>query len=285
MAFPPVRYDIDISRRACLDSFRYFAGLVAVVALTHCRDAGPDVTPATVVIPPVVSATLVSGTSISLTAVVSNAGGGVLTGQLVEWLSADPNIAAVSSAGVVTAIHTGEAQITATIGAVRSLPITLTVTPGAATRLAIRTQPTGAASGVPLATQPIVDIQDAAGNRVTSATATVTASLATGGGSVTCATATAVGGFAAFTGLSISGPVGDKTLAFSATGLAPVTSSGFVLGPGAPTKLALRVQPSGAASGAPLLTQPVVEIRDDAGNLTTAALTTVTATIGLEAAR
>jgi hypothetical protein len=29
----------------------------------------------------------------------------------------------------------------------------------------------------------------------------------------------------------------------------------------------------------------VVEIRDDAGNLTTAALTTVTATIGLEAAR
>jgi len=49
-----------------------------------------------------------------------------------------------------------------------------------------------------LTTQPIIEVRDAAGNLVTTATPTITATIATGGGTVTGSTATAVGGVATF---------------------------------------------------------------------------------------
>jgi hypothetical protein len=113
-----------------------------------------------------------------------------------------------------------------------SASLTVTVTPGAATQLGIRTQPLGAAIGAPLATQPVIEIRDAAGNVVTSSTATVTASIANGGGTlVGAASATAVSGVATFSGLAITGTAGPRSLAFASTGLAAVTSAGFTITP------------------------------------------------------
>ena len=126
----------------------------------------------------------------------------------------------------------------------------------------------------------MIEVRDAAGNVVPTATSAVTASLASGGGAISGATTVnAAGGVATFTSLVVDGAIGDRTLTFSASGLASVASSTFALQAGAPTQLVVRTQPNGAAVGAPLTTQPVVELRDAAGNLSTASTLAVTTTI------
>lgn len=259
---------------------RWIVPILALCTATACRDMGPDATPAQVAITPSAAATVPSGTSFTLTAESTNAGGSPVVGQSVTWVSSDVSVALVSLTGVVTAARVGQASITAKVGSITSTPVSVTVTPGVATRLVIRLQPTGAKSGAPLTTQPTIEVQDASGNLVSSSTATVTAVIATGGGTITGSTTTAVGGVATFTSLALSGVVGDRTLTFSSPGMALVTSTGLALTAGAPARLVVRTQPQGAVSNAPFATQPVVELRDDAGNLATSSNATVTAGVG-----
>jgi hypothetical protein len=270
---------LSSATRRPVGAARAFAVLF-LVALTRCVDAGPDVTPAKIVITPAAGGTITSGTTLSLTAVVSNAAGGVLANQVVDWMSDDPAVADVSPLGIVTGSRVGQTQLTASVGALRSASVTITVTPGTATQLAVRTQPAGAAAGLPLKTQPAIEIRDAAGNVVTSSNLTVTAVIATGGGAVTGSTATADAGVATFSDLTIRGSVGDRTLAFSVAGLTSVSSSGFALEPGLAAKLLIRTEPTGALSGAPLGVQPVLEFRDEWDNIATSSTETVTATLG-----
>ena len=97
---------------------------------------------------------------------------------------------------------------------------------GSAVAAAITTQPTGAASGSALATQPVIRIVDAAGNTVTSSTVSVVASIASGGGTLSGTTSVAaVNGVATFTNLVITGTSGNRTLTFTPTSLTAVTSS------------------------------------------------------------
>src|SRR5207244_325726 len=104
----------------------------------------------------------------------------------------------------------------------------ITITAGTATQLTVTTQPSATAlSGVAFAQQPAVQLRDGAGNAVSQAGVTVTAAIATGGGTLGgTLTATTTGtGVASFTGLSISGTAGGRTLSFSATGLTAVHST------------------------------------------------------------
>lgn len=97
--------------------------------------------------------------------------------------------------------------------------------------LAIRTQPVGAASGVALGTQPVIEIRDAQGSLVGTATNTVTASLASGSGILSGTVAVAaVAGVATFTNLVITG-AGTDTVQFSATGLSGVVSGSVTISP------------------------------------------------------
>jgi hypothetical protein len=106
------------------------------------------------------------------------------------------------------------------------------VTPGVPTQLGVRTQPIGATIGSPFSTQPVVEVRDAAGNLVTTSTATVTASIAEGGGTLLgSASVAAVGGVATFTGLAINGVAGPRSLRFAATGLNAATSARFTITP------------------------------------------------------
>jgi hypothetical protein len=153
---------------------------------------------------------------------------------------------------------------------------------GSPAKLVITTQPsTTATNGVALATQPVVDAQDAGGNTVTSATGTVTATVSTGSGTLTNATATFTSGVATFSGLTITGLIGNDTLTFSATGLTSATaSSATTLAAGSATQLVITTQPStSASSGVVLTTQPVVTAEDASGNPVTTAVGTVTATV------
>src|SRR5512139_1296349 len=115
------------------------------------------------------------------------------------------------------------------------------VSPPAPSRLEILTSPgASAASGVPLAPQPVLQLLDASGAAVASRGVLVTASLASGGGSLEGATGvrTDQDGRAAFTDLAIRGATGPRTLRFSATGLSAAISGTISLGPG-PTTVAI----------------------------------------------
>src|SRR5205085_582954 len=104
----------------------------------------------------------------------------------------------------------------------------IAITAGAATQVSITTQPSsGAQSGAVFAQQPVVQLRDASGNPASQAGVTVTAAIATGGGILggTLTATTNASGVASFTDLSITGTVGDRTLSFSASGLAAATST------------------------------------------------------------
>jgi hypothetical protein len=91
----------------------------------------------------------------------------------------------------------------------------MTVTPGAATQLALTTAPVTGASGAALATQPVVTIRDAQGNTVTASTAAVTVAIQSGTGGTLGGTTTvnAVAGVATFSGVTLAGVVGTQLCA------------------------------------------------------------------------
>lgn len=98
------------------------------------------------------------------------------------------------------------------------------VTLGPASQLVVATSPsTFTASGVVLAQQPVIDVEDSGANVVTTATTgTVTASIATGTGGALGAGATAniVAGVATFVGLTLTGtPGGAYTLNYTGDSL------------------------------------------------------------------
>ena len=93
---------------------------VAALAATACVACGGDKlepssgTVANVeVVPP--TATVVLGTTVTLTASALDAAGNVITGRKVVWASADSNFATVSAAGVVTGRYVGSVPIAASI--------------------------------------------------------------------------------------------------------------------------------------------------------------------------
>ena len=149
-----------------------------------------------------------------------------------------------------------------------------------ATAAEITTQPTGAASGSQLAIQPVIRIIDASGNTVTSSTVSVVASIASGTGTLSGTTSvTAVAGVATFTDLVITGTAGAFTLTFTPTSLTSATSNSITITAGSASAAAITTQPTGAASGSPLATQPVIRIIDANGNTVTSSTVDVVASI------
>jgi len=186
----------------------------------------PDTTPVAISIAPATAFTVTSGTTTSFTGSVTGRDGHLIPTAPIVWTSSNPSVA-VMSGPQLTAVKVGTATITATSGTV-SASVAVTVTPGSVRQLALRTQPVGAVVGSPLTTQPVIELQDAAGNLVTSSTTFVTAAIASGGGTLSgTATLAAVAGVVAFTDLRISGSAGTRTLAFTAgtlsTASAPFT--------------------------------------------------------------
>ncbi len=97
---------------------------------------------------------------------------------------------------------------------------------GVASQLVVTTQPsTAATSGQPLTTQPVITVEDTLGNVVSTATGTVTASIASGSGTISAGeTASITDGVATFSGLTITGATGTDTLNFVDGPLASATS-------------------------------------------------------------
>ena len=220
--------------------------LTAALLLASCdrRQPGEPTGPteaavATVEVTPSAQTITAFGNTVQLTAVAKDAQGGTLSGKTFSWTSSATGVAAVNASGVVTAAGNGTATITATTDGVSgSVSVAVAQQPA---QLAIRTQPSGAASGQPFVTQPVIEVQDANGNVVTIDNSTiVTAALTQGSGTLEgTLTATAAAGIAAFTDLEISGTVGDYGLTFSAANLDVATSGVFPVSPGAIAEITL----------------------------------------------
>jgi len=165
-------------------------------------------------------------------------------------------------------------------GTTQAYLVTVTVAASPATKLTITRQPLGGASGALLATQPVVRIEDAAGNLVPgSASITVTASGGTLAGTTALA---AVGGVATFTDLTFAGTASvPYTLTFAATGLTAAVSSAITVSAGVATQLAFDVQPANAVVAAAIAPAVTVRVEDAQGNLVTGdSATSVTLVIG-----
>lgn len=164
------------------------------------------------------------------------------------------------------------------------------VTVGPATALRIATQPGNGTQATPLVTQPVIEIIDAGGNVVTSdSTTQVSAAITTGtgaGGALLSGAnnpATASSGVVTFTDLEIDLPGTDYRLDFQdvGTAFAVVVSDQFDVA-GAPSQLAIQLQPGGAVAGSQFVTQPVLEVQDAVGAVVTSDNTTqVTVTISV----
>jgi Protein of unknown function (DUF1566)/Invasin, domain 3 len=165
----------------------------------------------------------VSGVSVTFAAAT---GGGSVTGG-----SATTNASGIATAdGWTLGPTAGTNTLTATSGTLTNSPITFTATGtvGAATKVLMQTEPVGGASGAVLATRPAVKITDANGNTVTSGTASMSVTIASGTGGTLGGTTTvsAVNGVATFTNLALAGTVGTNyTLQFASSGLTSAMSA------------------------------------------------------------
>ena len=159
----------------------------------------------------------------------------------------------------------------------------IVISPAAASKLVIHTQPSATATaGQAFGAQPVIYEEDQYGNLETGDNATtVTVSLGSGTGPLQGTTIVTVqGGVATFAGLADS-TAETITLDYSAGNLNAGPST-VVINPAAATKLVIQTQPSATATaGQAFASQPVLYLEDQYNNLETGDNTTsVTVTLG-----
>lgn len=216
---------------------------------------------------------------------VQDAGGRTVSSSSASVTLANPsgatltctNKTVTASSGVATFAgcridKAGTYTLTATAtGLTSAASASFTISSGPATKVAFTTSPSSSTGGIPLPTQPVVTVQDAGGNTVTSSAASVTLSITTPAGAVlTCTTnpTSAVSGVATFAGCAIN-KSGTYTLTAVSSGLSNGVSASFTISVGPATKLAFTAQPSGAAINIAFATQPWVTVQDAGGNTVT----------------
>src|SRR5207247_2590516 len=159
--------------------------------------------------------------------------------------------------------------------------IVIALGPGPAAKLALTTQPSGSAqNAIAFAQQPVVQLQDAAGNNVSQVNVAVTPAIASGGGTLAPVTAvlTSASGAAAFSGLTITGTVGPRTLSFTSGTLTGITSNPVTVTAGTATQIAVNGGNNQAApAGTAVTIPPSVLVRDVSGNLVSGAAVTFAA--------
>jgi len=222
-----------------------------------------------------------TGSTASITlAIGNNAGpGGTLSGT--KTVSAVAGVATFPglSIDLVGTAYTLLASASSLTSATSS---PFNITAGSASKLAFTAQPSSAQSGASLGSIAVL-VEDAAGNPVTSSTASITLAIGTNagpGGTLSgTKTVSAILGVAIFSGLSIDIDGTAYTLSASASSLTGATSTGFNITAAAASKLVFTTQPTSAAIGASL-GSIAVTVEDAAGNVVTSSTASITIAIG-----
>ncbi|HEX9165911.1 MAG TPA: carboxypeptidase-like regulatory domain-containing protein, partial [Gemmatimonadales bacterium] len=167
-----------------------------------------------------------------------------------------------------------------TPGATGVTSTAIALSAGAAAKLALTTSPSPTVrNALPFPVQPVVQIQDAAGNPLSPNGTPVTAAITSGGGTLGgTASVNTSAGAAAFTNLMITGTIGARTLTFSSGSLTPVSSGVSVLA-GTATAIAIVTQPPASVPSGATMAASVVDLRDVSGNDVDSAGVSVTVTI------
>ena len=155
--------------------------------------------------------------------------------------------------------------------------------PGPATKLVFSTQPGGASGGLAFSTQPVVTVESAAGQPVTTDNSTVSIGIVPGtptsGGSGLLSACTSTGeknGVFTFSGCTINTAGTGYELVATDGQLSSATSAPFAVNTGMPSQLAFTTEPAGASGGTAFTTQPRVAVEDAGGNTVTTDSSTVT---------
>ncbi|HEX7937764.1 MAG TPA: hypothetical protein VF483_02160, partial [Gemmatimonadaceae bacterium] len=153
---------------------------------------------------------------------------------------------------------------------------------GAKAALGFSTQPSGSTAGA-VAPTVRVQVQDAGGNKVATATDSVTLAIGTNPGAGTLSgtvKTAAVAGVATFSNLSINNAGSGYTLTAAAPTLTGAVSSAFnVATVGAAAKVAFISQPSNVVAGSAMSPSFAVQIQDASGALVTSSSAQVTLSI------
>jgi hypothetical protein len=220
----------------------------------------------------------VNGTTVTFAIVT---GGGTLTDSVA--VSGPNGLATLGS--WTLGLTAGGNSLTATSDGLDGSPVTFTATAtaGNATQLVFTTEPPASTTaGVAFAPAPVVTIQDANGNTVTTATDNVTLTLSTGTGTLSgSTTVAAVAGVATFGGLSIDSIGTDKVLTASSDTLASDSTAAFTIV--ADTAASLTIT-QGNGQSAPVNSDvpvpPQVRVLDSFGNPVAGVVVTFTVTSG-----
>src|SRR5213078_3219703 len=156
------------------------------------------------------------------------------------------------------------------------------ITPGAASQLVFGTQPSTTVANRQISPAVKVQALDAFGNVATGFTGAVAIALGSNPGGSTLSGTTpvaAVSGVATFF-VSLNKAGTGYTLAASAGGFAPVTSTAFDITPGTATQLAFTVQPSNTVAGAAITPPVQITALDPAGNPVPSFTGSVTVALG-----
>jgi len=174
----------------------------------------------------------VAQAGISIT-VTRSSGTATLSGSVTVATDANGN---ATFTDLVLTGTAGTHALSASSGALTSAnSASFSLTAGAATKLAMQTQPAGAVEAVAFTTQPVVRLQDQSSNNVASAdiaVAVVKHSGVVGTLSGTTPVNTDASGIATFTDLAMSAAEAGVSLDFSSAGLTGVTSGTFTVGAG-----------------------------------------------------
>ncbi|HUR94056.1 MAG TPA: Ig-like domain repeat protein [Gemmatimonadales bacterium] len=192
--------------------------------------------------------------------------GNPVAGLAVTWVVGDgggtlaPVTSTTDADGLATTVWTlgatpGGNTATAVVSGVGTAGFVATATPGTPPGLSLETQPPALAQhGIPLTPGPVVQLREPDGSARLEAGVAVTVSVVEGG-AVLAGTVTRITGSdgrATFGNLSLAGPPGAYTLAFSATGYAGVVSTTIGLVRAATTTTIRSDDPDPSVAGAPV---------------------------------
>ena len=242
--------------------------------------SGATISPAITVQIQDAAGTLVTSSTASVTlAIATNPGGGTLSGTVT--VNAVAGVATFNNLSI-NAVGTGYTLAATSSGLTGATSNTFNITAGAANKLAFFQQPSDTTVTTAISPAVTVQIQDAAGNLVTTDTRTVTVAKNVCGGTLGGTTSVAaVGGVATFSNLTISlAGVGCTLTATSSPVLTPSTSGAFNITALPASNLAFSVQPSKAAPGVAISPAITVLIRDSANNPVPSSTAIVTLAIG-----
>jgi heat shock protein HslJ len=215
-------------------------------------------------------------------AIGTNAGpGGVLSGTAT--------INAVSGVATLPGLNinlsgTGY-TLTASSGALSgTISNTFNISAGPATQLVITNQPTNTVSAATIdsGTGVVVKVEDAAGNIVTTSSASVALAITSGPGTLSgTATVSASSGVATFSNLSINQIATGYALTATSSGLTSAVSSSFNITTGPPSQLVFTSEPTSAIAGASIDGAGIqVTVEDAGGNVVTGSSLAITIAMG-----